>query len=299
MENIIGYLNYKEDISKNFFQKILDNIFFKAECHSLNENKREILINQNIINQKNLEKIIKLNNKNNIKNMIISNKIEIQTDLENLNLLNGKILMKNTIIFLLKFICDCINKDVRCENIYVLIDNDKNKDIIIDLAHEFKSISIVTDNIKKLRRLDRKLSNDEEIITSISNNCKKALKKANIIVNFDYDTRFFEKFNVNRNSIIINLNKEKIKMKNSYQGIIIENIKIDYEDLNNSLIDFKNFDKTIFYESCIFYNKYYEIKDKYCEDKCKIKKIIGSNGEISIPEIKKFYNNLDKCIKKD
>lgn len=287
MENSIGYLNYKEDINKNFFQKIKNNVFFKIEYGSLGENTSELLINKNIIDKKRLDKIIKLKNKNNIKKMIVSNKIKIQANSDELNLLNGKILMKNMVLFLLKYLFSYLEKDIRCENLYILIDNDKNQDIIFDLAHQFKSISIVTDNIKKLKRLDKKLSNDEEIITSISNNYKKALKKAEIIVNFDYDTNFFEKFNVNRNSIIINLFNENIKMKNSYQGIVIENIKIDYENLNNYIIDFKDFDKTIFYESCIYNSKYYEIKDRYFEDNCKIKSLIGCNGEIPISEIKK------------
>lgn len=288
MENMIGYLNYRENTNKNFFKRTLNNIFFKAEYYPLNNNASELLINKNFIDEKILEKIVKLKTKNNISNMIISDKIKIQTDLEHLNLLNGKILMKNTIIFLLKYLFDCIDKDIRCENVYLTIDNDKNKDIIFDLAHEFKSVSIVTDNIKKLRRLDRKLNNDEEIISSISNNSKKALKRANIIVNFDYNTNFFEKFNINRKSIIINLYNEKIKMKNSYQGIIIENMKIDYKNLNNYLIDSENFDKTIFYESYIFNKKYNEVKDKYIEDHCHIDKILGNNGEISISEIKKY-----------
>ena len=287
MENKIGYLNYKEDCNKNFFKKFYNIAFYKVEHYTVNNYKSEIFINKDSINKKILKKIVEIKNKNNIKNIVISNKIKINENVQDLSLLNGKFLMKNIIVFVLKYIFSLINKDIRCENLYVLVDNDKNKDIIIDLAHKFKSISIVTDNIKRLRRLDKRLSNDDEIIISISNNYKKALKKASIIVNFDYDVSFFEKFNVNRNSIIINLHSEKIKMKNSYQGIIVENIKIDYEDVSKFLIkNGEDFDKTILYESYILNSNYCKINDMYMEDNCKINSLIGTNGEIAVSEIK-------------
>lgn len=300
MENMMGYLDYKKDINNNYFQKISSKIFFKAEYKELDKNTGIILINNNVINEKNLVKIIKLKNKKNIKNIVISNNIEIQTDLENLNLLNGKFIMKNIIIFVLKYLFYYLEKDIRLESLYILIDDDKNKDIIFDLACEFRSISIVTDNIKKLKRLEKKLSNNENIISSISNNYKKSLKKANIIVNFDYDNCTLQKFKINRDSIIINLYKEKLDMKNSYQGLVIENIKIDYQDFNNFIIDLKEFDKTICYESIILDKKYYEIKDMFVKDKCKINYLIGSKGKVDILEIKnisKKFAYLDKTDK--
>lgn len=289
MESKVGYLCYKEDGDKNFFKKFYNTLFYKAEYCSINDFKSKIIINKDIIDNKILKKVVEIKNKNNIKNIVVSNKIKFNENIKELNVLTGKFLMKNSIIFLLEFLFKLMNKDLRCENLYILIDNDKNKDIIIDLANNFKSISIVTDNIKRLRRLDRKLNSNDELIISISNNYKKALRKANVIVNFDYDISFFEKFNVNRNSIIINLYSEKLNLKNSYQGMVIENIEIDFDNIDDCFINnIQDFNKTIFYESYILNSNYFEIKDKYNENNCKIKNFIGVNGKINVSEVKKF-----------
>ena len=50
----------------------------------------------------------------------------------------------------------------------------------------------------------------------------------------NYTDEFFEKFKVNRNAIIINLNDHELKLGNYYQGIIIENIEIAYNNNEKS-----------------------------------------------------------------
>lgn len=290
MCEIIGYLNYINNLDINIFKRIINKIFFKVSLEKIKENKFEILTNSCDISEKNLKKIKKVIDNNNIDIIAISNKINIEKsyfDRENIKYFNGKYLMKNLIIQILDYIYLCKNKNMILDELYITISNDKNKDIIMDLATKFKYINIVTDKIKKLKRLENKLENNGEIIYSISNNTKKSLKKAKMIVNFDYDETFFEKFNLNREAIIINLNNKKIKMKNSYQGIIIENVTINYEYKENNILNIKNFDKNILYESCIINMNYKEFKTNYINNKCEVIHLIGSNGFILDGELKK------------
>lgn len=189
---------------------------------------------------------------------------------------NEKILMKNfTTLILCKFFYDQ-NIDIRFEDIYITVNDDKNKDIIIDIAQNVKSINIVTTSIKKMRRLCNKLEK-EGILFSISNNSQKSLKRAKLIINFDYNSETFNYYNINRYATIINLYKEKINLDKCFGGTIIENIKIDY---NNENLNLKNYDKTEIYESYICNDNYFTIKEKCNKDKCRIVGFIGKNGYI-------------------
>ena len=296
MDNTVGYLNYKNDVNLNILKKIINKIFFKISLNKIEDNRFEILINSSTISEKKLRKIKKIIQNNSIDIIAISNKIDIEKfyfDKENIKYFNGKFIMKYLSVQILDYIYMHKNNDMMLDELYITISNDKNKDIIMDLATKFKYINIVTDKIKKLKRLENKLESNEEIIYSISNNTKKSLKRAKIIVNFDYDEKFFEKFNFNRNAVIINLNNNKLKMKNSYQGIIIENLDINYESKKDKILNFNNFDKNILYESRIINMNYKEFKVNYKNNKCKISHLIGSKGFINDEELKNIIG-LDK-----
>ncbi|MBO5349489.1 MAG: hypothetical protein J6A89_06715 [Clostridia bacterium] len=283
MDYIIGYLNYKDDLNTNILKKAINKIFFKISVNKIEDNKFQILINNYDIKEKQFIKIKKSMNDNNIDALAISNKLAIEKsnfEEQNIKCLNGKILMKNLIGQILNYIYSYKNEDMILDELHIAISNDKNKEIIMDLATKFKYINIVTDKIKKLKRLENRLENNGEIIYTISSNTKKSLKKAKIIVNFDYDEKFFDKFNLNRNAIIINLNNKKLKMKNSYQGTIIENIMINYDCNENSVLNFEGFDKNILYESCTINMNYKEFKTNFINNKCEISYLIGNSGDI-------------------
>lgn len=293
MCEIIGYLNYKDNINLNILKKIIDKFLFRISLNKLEDNKFEILINTCYLNKKKLARIKKIINNNNIDIIAVSNKINIeQSDFDKYDIkkFNGKFLMKNLIIHILDYIYICKNKKMILDAVYIAINDDKNKDIIMDLATKFKCINIVTDKIKKMKRLDKKLENNEEIIYSISNNTKKSLKTAELIVNFDYDEEFFEKFNLNRNAIIVNLTTKRLKMKNSFHGTIIENIIINYNCEKDSILNLQDFDKNILYESNIINMNYKEFKANYINNKCEITHLTGSNGYILDNELKKNNN---------
>lgn len=285
MCNKIGYLEH--DASKRLYiSGILNKVFNKINIYNLDENKMKIVLNKTDISDKYLLKILKVIKFNQINIIAISNKININPKIffdNKIKILDGKKLMKNMILPILDKIFLYNGMDMRSSDIYFTVKDDKEIKLICELAQKFRCINIVTDRIKKLNRLESKLDKNDEIIYSISSNRNKSLRRADIIVNFDYDTKFFNEFKVNRNAILVNLSNNKIIMKSSFQGIIIENIDINFENYNNI-----NFEQNILYESYIYNLNYEEFKLKCIKDKCRIKKMIGTNGEISAFEIKKI-----------
>lgn len=275
MNNDIYYID-------SFFVKsnnLYDKIFFKYEITDIDKNKKYLNINKKYIDEKVLKKMLK---KCKIEDaqFVYSNNIKLSENLKE-NKYTGKIVLRNMIIPLLEHFEKNLNIDFRFENIFLTVDNDKNKNIIVDLGNRCKSISLVTDNIRKLYRLDSKLNKDDNIIVSVSSNRRKALQRARIVVNFDYDETFFENFNINRNCIIINLSNNVLTLKNSFQGSIIEKLEIDYINKYENFINIDNFDKTILYETFIYDENYDSAKEIMMFDNCRIKKVLGMRNEIN------------------
>lgn len=275
MNNDIYYID-------SFFVKsnnLYDKIFFKYEITDIDKNKKYLNINKKYIDEKVLKKMLK---KCKIEDaqFVYSNNIKLSKNLKE-NKYTGKIVLRNMIIPLLEHLEKNLNIDFRFENIFLTVDNDKNKDIIVDLGNRCKSISLVTDNIRKLYRLDSRLNKDDNIIVSVSSNRRKALQMARIAVNFDYDETFFENFNINRNCIIINLSNNALTLKNSFQGSIIEKLEIDYINKYENFINIDNFDKTILYETFIYDKNYDGAKELMRFDNCRIKKVLGMRNEIN------------------
>lgn len=295
MYNKIGYIEYNSNENESYIHNIINKIFNKINICEIEKDKIKILINKRKISDKLLLKMVQLIKVNEINKLVISNEIDINkkslTD-NKIELLNGKKLMKNMLMSILSIIYEYNNIDMRSSEVYIAIKDDKELKIISELASNFRCINIVTDRIRKLNRLERKFDKNDQIIYSISNNRNKSLKRAKIIINFDYNSDFFEEFCINRSAIIINLSDSKIKMKISFQGVVIENIDVNFENYNNT-----KFDKNILYESYIYNLNYEELQCKLIEDKCQIKGFLGANGKINKYELKAIA--LDKNVKKD
>ena len=275
MNNDIYYID-------SFFVKsnnLYDKIFIKYEITDIDKNKKYLNINKKYIDEKVLTKMLK-KCKIEEAQFVYSNNIKLSENLKE-NKYTGKIVLRNMIIPLLEHLEKNLNIDFRFENIFLTVDNDKNKNIIVDLGNRCKSISLITDNIRKLYRLDSKLNKDDNIIVSVSSNRRKALQRARIVVNFDYDETFFENFNINRNCIIINLSNNVLTLKNSFQGSIIEKLEIDYINKYENFINIDNFDKTILYETFIYDENYDSAKEIMMFDNCRIKKVLGMKNEIN------------------
>ena len=133
-------------------------------------------------------------------------------------------------------------------------------------------------------------------MVTVSNNKRKSLLKAKIILNIDFPEDVLNKYSINKKAVLVNI-EDKININTkSFNGININYYSISENE--NVMKKFKSnniytgFDKNILYESLI-YDKvmFHIIKDKINNDNVVIKGLIGNNGIINEKEFEKSLKN--------
>ena len=97
---------------------------------------------------------------------------------------------------------------------------------IYKYAKEFKRINIITNHIGKFKKIEEKIYNDEGILINITNNRKKSLSKAKLIINVDFPKELLNEFIIYDKSVIINWDEPLKIRKKRFEGKIIEEIKL-------------------------------------------------------------------------
>ena len=313
MENI--FLKNVDDIDEvipkrykkinNFYKKIIFNIkqLFNIITIEIIDNKALVILPfKNRISKIKIKKLLKkinykFNNITNKFNAVLSESLyknqEFRNILieENINILDGKWLYRYQILNILNYITKKKNVNIYDLEVTILVDNAKDIDLynLNFLANSIKKLKIVTNNIEKFKNIESKLYDEKGIAIEISNNKKRSLCKSNIIINMDFAEELVNKYNINRNAIIINLN-EKINIKSKlFNGININNYIIELNETYRRNIEkyeqFQKFNINMIYESYIFKKDSIPNILKQMElDKIKIKALIGNNGIINEKE---------------
>ena len=141
---------------------------------------------------------------------------------------------------------------------------------------------LVTNHIEKLRRTEKELYDNNGILIVVANNVKKSLVKTPIILNLDFNMQVLNKYKINENVIIINIEGDmKIKSKR-FSGININDYEIEVgreETIwRENMREFKNKDllESVLYIRDTFSN----IRRKIMKNKVSIKEVYGENGKI-------------------
>lgn len=196
---------------------------------------------------------------------------------------------------ILKYTMEKANKEVELQNIYFLANeyNMRNLQIIKYLLDKVKTVTIVTSNPKKFKQLEEKMYEEDGSLIAVTNSKNKGLKRANYIINLDFDNQTISKYKINRNSIIINCTSDKINSLTYFDGVIINNIEIHKREKIKAFGE--EFNEIDLYESFeIKSDKYSENIKKIEEDKVEIINLIGNNGIINTKEIVNVQKKLDK-----
>lgn len=322
---IVGYIK-----EKNKSLKFLDRLK-SIEITNYNNNYIiSIYKNLNKENNKNMSKIIKriikLLKTYKIDTIVFSNEVTKEFKEEfsknliinkfNITTLNGKRIMKYMDLEILNYIFEKQNIEKKNEEIYILIQQNKNyninyksflnelKEYIKKYIYKFKIVNLISNDIRELKNIQDEIMEKENILISVSNNKRKALKRAKYILNINLNECELQKYTINRNAIIINLEQYIIFNKTSFNGININNIELDIPD--DYIEQFEeigeNFNYTVLYESIILNlngeKSKNKVKERIKEDNIKIKYLIGNNGKISDVELKQMVKNnigiLDK-----
>lgn len=214
----------------------------------------------------------------------------------NIEIINGKKVMEFMQFDILQYIMEKQGTDMKQENIFIVFKNEKNLklDFLTKFIENFRMTNIVTNEVAKFRNIQDNLLENENILISVSNNKRKALKRAKYILNINLKKEELEKYNINRNAIIINIRENIIFDNLNFDGININNINIKLPDeLIEKFEVLKNkYDIKKIYESILLCENIRsmdveKIYENIKKDEIGIEEIIGNNGIINDEELLK------------
>ena len=225
-----------EQANKNSKVKSLLNIVEKRE--------NKIIIYKDLAKCK-IENKMKITNK--IRNILLNEKSRqivlsnsLKEDRELVNLLYSNNINICTGKWIFKYFLDEVIDEVlvkkakkRQESEIHICVNDVDTQIenyIYKLATGFKRINIITNHIGKFKKIETKLYEENGLLITITNNKRKSLLKAELIVNFDFPKELLNQFAIFDNAIIINLDGEMKIRKKRFSGRIINDFKIEIDD---------------------------------------------------------------------
>lgn len=301
---IIGYIK-KENIGNRLFHRI--------EIRNFDNNY--VIAIPDKYRKREKQKLVKYIQKLKIDAIVFSKDFEEKLKLEicnmlsktNVQILIGKKLMEFMEYEIVKYVLDKQNTNSKQEDVYIIFKKtDKlNLDFLKKFIENFRMVNIVTNDIEKLKRIQDNLLDDEGTLISVSNNKKKALKRAKYIVNINLNKEELNKYTVNRDAIIINIQENVKYDKTSFDGININYFDIQCPDEFVEIFEQigENFDIVQMYESMIFRDNMHKtqldnVYKRISEDGIQITGLIGNNGRITDEELQKIHKlNLDKIRK--
>lgn len=248
------------------------------------------------------KQLINTNCKFVISNELLTKEVISILDKYNIEYINEEKIKKLLLLDILKYVAKFQKKEISQLEITMLVNSNSeiNLFLIEEISKMVKSLKIVSLNIYKFKKLEEKMYNEYGIAIQFSNSCKKSLEKSNIIVNLDFNEIELNEYNIYSNAIIINCNKQDLKVKTRlFEGIIINSLEISFKrelvEKFKKISIYNEYNKLLLYASVIekekdIMNIYKQIE----EDKVIITNIIGNNGYINKNEFKNINKRLDK-----
>ena len=237
---------------------------------------------------KNISKIVKKLIKNEVSSVVLSKELfenkELINELNgnNIKIFDGKWLERYLIFEILDYVIS--QKKIKKELTDIAITSNEITDITVEtvktLSKQFKRVTVVTNYINKLKRIENEIYEKNGILINVSNNQKKSLAKAQIILNLDFNKEVLNKYKINENAVIINIEGDMQIDSLRFNGININDYEIfvGREDViwrkNMKVFRTKDLLEAILYSRDSFYN----IRKKILRNKISIKEVFGING---------------------
>jgi hypothetical protein len=244
----------------------------------------------NLEKEKNIKKVINKMKKNDINNVVLEKELHKNKTFINymkayeINIFDGRWIIKYLSCELIEYVVK--KKNVKKEETEIAIAVNEITDLAIEtiqkLARQYKKTTIVTNNINKLRKIEKDIYEKEGILIIISNNQKKSFVRSNIIINMDFNYDVFNKYKINENAVIINLEGDmKIESKR-FNGININDYEIEIENeeiiFRENMLCFSN--KDLLEAKLYTRDTFKNIREKIEKSKIHIKEVYGINGKI-------------------
>lgn len=280
MIDIKTYYIKKVDKPKSLISKIRKIQFKKDNCE----------IYSNLEKEKNIIKVVKKMQKYDINNIVIEKQLyKNQRFIDylnsyDINIFDGRWLIKYLTFELLDYVIN--QKDMKKEETELAITTNEITDLTIQtikiLAKQYKKITVVTSHINKLRKIEKSLYEQEGILIIISNNQKRSLVRPQIILNMDFNNELLNKYKINEEATIINLEGYIRIESKRFNGININDYEIDVGDKEIFFKDNseKFFTKDLF-EAFLYTRDSFENIRKHIEAyDIGIREVYGMNGKI-------------------
>ena len=220
---------------------------------------------------KNTRKLVKrllLNETNNVvidKELITCEKLINLLKSNDIKIFDGKWLEKYLILDILEYIIN--KKQIIKAETEIAITANEITDLLIEmikiLSKQYKKLTIVTNHIEKLRKIEKEIKEKEGILIILSNNKNKSLLKSQIIINAEENIRIDA---IRFNGIVINDYEIEIGRKEFIWRDGIE--KYRQRDLIEAELYVRD--------------TYKNIRKKIQKNNIKIKELYGINGIINI-----------------
>ena len=248
------------------------------------------------------KRIINSNCKFVISNELSTKEVFRILDKYNIEYIDEEKIKKILLLHIIKYIAILQKSNINQLEITILVNHisEINLFLIEEISKLVKSLKIVSLNIYKFKKLEEKLYDEYGIAIQFSNSYKKSLEKSNIIVNLDFNEIELNEYTIFSNAIIINCNKNRIRVKSRlFEGIIINSYEITFR--KEIIEKFKKIKVYNAYNRLLLYGSLIEkqeniikIYEKLEEDKIVVTNIIGNNGYINKKEFKNINKKLDK-----
>ena len=246
----------------------------------------------NLDKDKNIKKLTNKLIKKEIANVVLSKEFYENKNLisalnsNNIKIFNGRWLEKYLSIQIIDYII--MQKQIKKEETEIAITvnqiTDLSVEIIKILAKGYKRLTVITNHIEKLKNIEKELYDKEGILIIVSNNKKKSLLKPQIILNMDFNKEILNKYKINENAIIINLEGDMKIEDKRFNGVNVNDYEIDIG--REEVIwrqNFKNYRIKDLLEAVLYMKDTFEsISTKIRKNKVSIKELYGINGKIVI-----------------
>ena len=244
----------------------------------------------NLEKGKNIRKVINKLINNEATNVVLSKELSKNKDLinalnaNNIKVFDGRWLEKYISFEILDYVIE--QKVLKKQETEIAITTNEITDLSIEiikvLAKQYKRVTVVTNYINKLRKIEKEIYEKNGILIVVSNNQRKSLLKPQIILNLDFNKEVFNRYKINENALIINLEGDMKILTKRFNGININDYEIEVGKEENiwreNMKNFKNKDllEAVLYMKDTFQN----IRSKIAQNKVSIKAVFGINGKI-------------------
>ena len=241
---------------------------------------------------KNTRKLVKrllLNETNNVvidKELITCEKLINVLKSNDIKIFDGKWLEKYLILDILEYIIN--KKQIIKAETEIAITANEITDLLIEmikiLSKQYKKLTIVTNHIEKLRKIEKEIKEKEGILIILSNNKNKSLLKSQIIINMDFNQELINQYRIYEEAIIINA-EENIRIDAiRFNGIVINDYEIEIgrkEFIWREGIE-KYRQRDLIEAELYVRDTYKNIRKKIQKNNIKIKELYGINGIVKI-----------------